>query len=149
MNKNSESKPAELIPVTYAALINNKVTIISSTTPYFAVEQHFFYSLMEHYVSRIYVDARWYLETYPDIRDAISAGSQISAAEHFRRFGYYEHRMPYRITVDEPWYIEAYPDVKSGIDVRHFATAQAHFDMLGYKEGRFPYANFALRLSDR
>ena len=149
MSKNSQDSAAKLTPVTYAALINNKVTIISSTTPYFAVEQHFFYNLMEQYVGRIYVDEDWYLETYPDIRDAISAGAQVGAAEHFRRFGYYEHRMPYKIMVDETWYIEAYPDVKSGIDIGHFPTAQAHFELLGYKEGRFPYANFALQLLEQ
>ena len=134
--------------VTYASLSNNKIAIISTTTPYFAVEQHFFYDLMESYLSHIYVDSDWYLEKYPDIRDAITVGAVSGAAEHFRRFGYYEHRMPHRIEVDEAWYVDAYPDVKSGIDLGHFVSGQAHFDMLGYREGRIPFANFALRLAE-
>ncbi len=134
--------------VTYASLTNNKIAIISTTTPYFAVEQHFFYDLMEDYLSHIYVDSDWYLEKYPDIAEAITNGAVSGAAEHFRRFGYYEHRMPQRIEVDQAWYEEAYPDVKNGIDLGHFVSAQAHFDMLGYREGRIPYANFALRLTE-
>jgi hypothetical protein len=146
MSKNAKTASMKTVPVTYASLINNKVAIISSTTPYFAVEQHFFYNLMESYLSRIYVDEQWYLNTYPDIRDAVSNGAASSAAEHFRRFGYYEHRKPYQINVDEAWYLEAYPDVKSAIDAGHFTSAQNHFDVLGYKEGRIPFANFALQL---
>jgi hypothetical protein len=103
---------------------------------------------MEKYLANVFVDEKWYLETYPDIGDAIKTGAVSGAAEHFRRFGYYEHRMPYQIVVDDPWYIKAYPDVQSGIDVGHFPSGQAHFDTLGYREGRIPYANFALRLKD-
>jgi hypothetical protein len=139
------SKP---VPVTYAALTNNKITIISSTTPYFAVEQHFFYGLMERYLEEISVDEDWYLEAYPDIKDAIVAGAVSGAAEHFRRFGYYEHRMPYKIEVDEAWYTLSYPDVQLGIDAGHFASGQQHFITLGYKEGRIPFANFSLRRKD-
>jgi hypothetical protein len=148
LDKNSKTVSAKNSPVTYASLINNKVAIISATTPYFAVEQHFFYNLMENYLAKIYVDQRWYLENYPDIRDAVANGAVPSAAEHFRRFGYYEHRKPYAINVDEAWYIEAYPDVKSGIEVGHFTSAQNHFDILGFKEGRIPFANFALRQTE-
>lgn len=135
-------------PVTYATLINSKVAIISTSTPYFAVEQHFFYKLMEEYTGQIHVDSAWYLEAYPDISDAIKAGAVSGAEEHFRRFGYYEHRMPYKLSVDEAWYLGAYPDVKAGIDAGHFPSGQHHFDMLGFKEGRLPFANFKLRLKD-
>jgi hypothetical protein len=145
LSKSPELRPKSAL-VPYASLINNKIAIISATTPYFAVEQHFFYDLMENYLSYIYVDPQWYLEKYPDIREAIAAGAVSDSAEHFRRFGYYEHRMPYKLEVVEDWYLDAYPDVKSGIELGHFASGQAHFDMLGYREGRIPFAGFALRL---
>jgi len=139
---NGRSAPS---PVTYAALINTKNALSSATTPYFAVEQHFFYKIMEHYIGNVYVDSTWYLEKYPDIREAVKSGGVSGAEEHFRRFGYYEHRMPYRISVDEDWYVNAYPDVQSGIDAGHFASGQAHFELLGFKEGRIPFANFVLQ----
>ncbi len=146
MSTETSKASTKPVVVTYASLTNNKITIISSTTPYFAVEQHFFYGLMERYLENIFVDENWYLETYPDIDDAIKAGAVSGAEEHFRRFGYYEHRMPYKIEVDEDWYKKAYPDVQSGIDAGHFPSGQQHFVTLGYREGRIPFPNFALRL---
>lgn len=147
MSKKSAVVSSEPIPVTYASLINNKIAIMSASTPYFAVEQHFFYELMEKHLSRIFVDSDWYLQRYPDIAEAVKAGSVSDAKDHFCRFGYYEHRMPYRIDVDEAWYLGAYPDIKKGIEAGHFPTAQHHFDMLGFREGRIPFANFSLKLA--
>jgi hypothetical protein len=103
---------------------------------------------MENYLSKIYVDPDWYLANNPDIRDAVANGAVSGPAEHFRRFGFYEHRKPYQINVDEAWYLDAYPDVKSGLDTGHFESAQNHFDVLGFKEGRYPFANFTLLLVD-
>jgi len=131
--------------VTYATLINNKVAIPSASTPYFAVEQHFFYNRMEEYLASVAVDTEWYLRNYPDIREAIESGAVTGAEEHYRRYGYYEHRKPHEILVDEKWYAESYPDIQSAIDAGHFPSGQHHFDLLGFKEGRLPFANFALR----
>lgn len=130
---------------TYATLINSKITIPSSSTPYFAVEQHFFYGRMQEYLSSVYVDTQWYLKNYPDVSEAITAGVVSGAEEHYRRYGYYEHRKPYEIKVDEDWYVNAYPDIKSAISSEVFASGQEHFDTVGYKEGRLPFANFTLR----
>ena len=140
----SRSERSKRVP--YSSLLNNKLAIKSGSTPYYAVEQHFFHEVMANYLASIYVDTGWYLECYPDIRDAVSAGAVAGAEDHYRRFGYFEHRLPYRIEVDEPWYLDSYQDVKSGVDLGHFASGQAHFDMLGYREGRLPFANFSLRL---
>jgi len=131
--------------VTYATLINSKVAIPSASTPYFAVEQHFFYNRMEEYLASVAVDTDWYLRNYPDVREAIESGVVTGAEEHYRRYGYYEHRKPHEIAVDEKWYAESYPDIKSAIDAGHFPSGQEHFDLLGFKEGRLPFANFALR----
>ena len=132
----------------YATLINEKVVIPSSSTPYFAVEQHFFFSYMKTVVQRIYVDEEWYLRGYPDVKEAIENGRVLSAKEHYSRFGYYEHRLPHPISVDTPWYLQTYPDVQDSIKRQHFASAMTHFQQVGYKEGRLPYAGFQLQLVD-
>jgi hypothetical protein len=99
-------------------------------------------------LQKINVDEAWYIQAYPDVRDAIQKGIVPDAKSHYYRFGYFEHRMPYQIVVDEPWYQAQYPDVRAAIVGRHFASGQAHFDLLGFREGRFPYANFRLDLVD-
>jgi hypothetical protein len=141
--KETMTKPEKV--TTYATLINSKITIPSSTTPYFAIEQHFFFDRMQEYLSSVYIDSNWYLRNYPDVGEAIQAGKVSGAAEHYRRYGYYEHRKPHEIIVDETWYADSYPDIKSAIASGVFASGQEHFDTVGFKEGRLPFANFTLR----
>ena len=45
-------------------------------------------------VTRVVVDSDWYLSTYPDVRDAVSAGQYRDALEHYLRYGMAEGRMP-------------------------------------------------------
>ena len=134
-----------LILPPYSTLINDKIVIPSASTPYFAVEQHFFFHYMKTVVKRIYVDETWYYSRYPDVKDAIDKGKVLSAREHYSRFGYYEHRIPYQISVDAPWYLETYPDVYESIKKLNFASAEVHFEVVGYKEGRLPHAGFQLQ----
>lgn len=129
----------------YSTLTNEKIIVPSSSTPYFAVEQHFFFDCMKSIVGYIFVDEQWYLAHYDDVNNAIRDGKVASAKEHYTRFGYYEHRMPYQIDVDDSWYLETYPDVRQSISKRHFSTASDHFEEVGYKEGRLPYAGFNLK----
>jgi hypothetical protein len=130
----------------YSTLLNEKIIVPSSSTPYFAVEQHFFFNYMKAVVHRIYVDEEWYLARYPDVKDAIDKRRALSAKEHYSRFGYYEHRLPHPISVDTSWYLETYPDVHDSIRRQTFVSATNHFEMVGYKEGRLPYAGFQLQL---
>lgn len=130
----------------YSTLVNDKIIVPSSSTPYFAVEQHFFFNCMKSIVQNIFVDEQWYLTHYSDVKDAIRDGKVASAKEHYARFGYYEHRIPYHIDVDAPWYLETYPDVHQSISKRNFSSASGHFEEVGYKEGRLPYAGFQLKL---
>lgn len=106
------------------------------------VERHFLRDLISHALRAIPVDEAWYLQAYPDVKAAIQAGNVPSAGEHYRRFGYFEHRMPRRITVDEAWYLEAHPDVREAVRRRVYASGQAHFDAAGFREGRLPRAGF-------
>jgi hypothetical protein len=84
--------------------------------------------------------------TYPDVAEAISDKVVEDAGDHYRRFGYFENRMPYEILVQEEWYLNQYSDVKEAVARRTFASGQAHFDLTGFREGRVPFPNFELAI---
>ena len=91
---------------------------------------------------------RGYLQKYPDVRQAIAKKAVKDAKDHFVRFGYFEHRLPYRIEVKEEWYLEQYPDIKKAIDRRDFKSGQEHFETNGFREGRMPHPNFDLAVGE-
>ncbi len=140
----SEDEDSELKLPIYGTLLGRKMVVPSTRTGYIAVDQFLFFELMARRLQKVEVDEDWYLETYPDIKAAIAAGAVRSAAHHYRRFGYFEHRMPRRIAVDEAWYLQAHPDVKDAIAKQVYASAQEHYVIAGFREGRLPYAGFDL-----
>lgn len=129
---------------TFASLVNSKVVVPSTRNDYWAVNKHFLSDLLSTRLRQVHVDQAWYLSRYPDVAKAIESGTVADAAEHYRKFGYFEHRMPTRIEVQEDWYLNEYADVGTAVRERVFPSAQAHFDLVGYAEGRLPHANFAL-----
>lgn len=129
---------------TFASLVNGKVIVPSTRTDYWAVNKHFVADMMGPQLARIFVDEAWYLGHYPDVAKAIETGAVADATEHYRRFGFFEHRMPIRIEVNEEWYLKEYPDVAAAVKERVFPSAQAHFDIAGYAEGRLPQPGFGL-----
>ncbi|MCC6736262.1 MAG: hypothetical protein IT534_09055 [Bauldia sp.] len=129
---------------TFASLVNSKVVVPSTRNDYWAVNKHFLSDLLSTRLGQVYVDQAWYLGRYPDVAKAIETGSVADAAEHYRKYGFFEHRMPMRIEVQEDWYLSEYADVGIAVRERVFPSAQAHFDLVGYAEGRLPHANFAL-----
>ena len=130
---------------TYATLLNKKLVVPSAKTPYVAVDRTFFTHLLAHGVGGVHVDEAWYFERSPDVREAVERGDFASAADHYAKVGFYEHRMPYEIEVDEEWYLENYPDIAAAVEKGVFATGAAHFYQLGFREGRFPHPNFTLK----
>ena len=86
------------------------------------------------------IDEAWYLRRYPDVAEAVRAGTFKSAKEHFVNNGYFEGRQPFPMTVDEEWYIAENPAVAEAIREGQMQSAQQHFDQHGYREGRLPYA---------
>ncbi len=84
------------------------------------------------------VDEDWYRQRYPDVGEAIEAGSYQNGRHHFVMHGYFEGRQPFDVQVDETWYLAQYPDVKAGIEDGRFESAQAHYAIHGYAEGRKP-----------
>jgi hypothetical protein len=127
---------------TYATLLNKKLVVPSQKTSYVAVDRHHFALLLGPHIERIRLDSDWYLKQYTDVRDAIDRGEFVSAAEHYVKVGYFEHRMPRAIEVEEAWYLEQYPDVREAVANGVFPTGQTHFTHVGFREGRFPHPNF-------
>jgi GT2 family glycosyltransferase/glycosyltransferase involved in cell wall biosynthesis len=77
------------------------------------------------------MDAVWYRQMYPDLRD-----SRIDAARHYIEYGAREQRNPHRY-FDTKFYIDRNPDVvASGIN------PLAHYILHGAKEGRRPHPHF-------
>lgn len=137
------SSPGLQLPV-YGSLLDRKTVVLSSRTGYIAVDQFMFFDLMAHRLADVPVDEDWYIQTYPDVREALAAGVISSAAKHYARFGYFEHRMPRRIVVDVAWYTEVHPDVREAIAKQFYNSAQDHYELAGFREGRLPYAGFDL-----
>lgn len=140
-------QPFQLPP--YGSLLAGKKVVPSTRTNYVAVDVFLFFELMGRQLASVPFDKHWYLDKYPDVRDAITTGSVVSAHQHYIRFGYYEHRMPRQILVDEGWYVREYPDVKGAIKEEIYETGQQHFEIAGFREGRLPYAEFSLFRDDR
>jgi hypothetical protein len=128
----------------YGSLLGRKMVVPSTRTGYIAVDQFLFFELMARRLSAVPVDEAWYLDTYPDIKEAIASGAVRSAGHHYARFGYFEHRMPRNIVVDPVWYLEAHPDVRDAINKKVYVSAQEHYEIAGFREGRLPYAGFNL-----
>lgn len=129
---------------TFASLLNQKTVILSNSSDYIAIDQYLFNECLRPLIDRIQLDEKWYLQKYPDVRQAISKKIVKDAREHFLRFGYFESRLPYHIEVREDWYLEQYPDIKKAIAQREFKSGQEHFEASGFREGRIPHPNFEL-----
>jgi len=94
--------------------------------------------LLRGILTAIEVDEAWYLETYPDIGQAVENGSVPSATQHFAYDGFFEGRLPFAIDVEEKWYLRRHPDVAESIRLGSVTSAQRHFEENGYREGRLP-----------
>lgn len=82
-------------------------------------------------------DERWYVEAYPDVRDALERSEIGSAWEHYVEFGYFEGRLPGLAGFDHDAYLGRYDDLAPllGLPDRR-AAAIDHFLTYGYREGR-------------
>ena len=129
----------------FATLLNEKRIIVSSKSTLMAIERHLLEQILVPTLAQIHVDDEWYRTRYPDIGDAIARNVVTDGKDHYVRFGYYEHRMPYFIQVDEPWYLDQYPDVREAVRREELPSAQAHFEGSGFAEGRFPFPNFSFK----
>lgn len=87
-------------------------------------------------ISQLPFDEAFYLETYPDIRQA-RATAEIDPHTHFVQHGYFEGRLGAKPEFDENFYRIYYPDVGSAIRRGEFKSELDHFIRTGAEEGRF------------
>src|SRR3546814_15355097 len=68
-------------------------------------ERHDLRAQLEAIRSSRWFDAAWYLDAYPDVRDA-----GMDPAGHYIEFGWKEARNPGPL-FDTAWYLRSYPDI--------------------------------------
>lgn len=82
-----------------------------------------------------FFDEAFYLRLYPDVAQAVQAGTIASGWYHFQRWGVLEGRQP-SSSYDEIYYLTHNPDVARAVVQRVFRTGFAHFVQYGFQEGR-------------
>jgi hypothetical protein len=83
-------------------------------------------------------DEERYLAANPDIRNNLAKARELTPAQHFVGFGYFEGRRGGMPKVDEHWYLQTYPDVDQAVKRGDIASATEHFELAGAVEGRAP-----------
>lgn len=140
--------PGEIKLVQYSvlrSLIQEASSGISNDTEQVTIPRDLFTTLLKGaLISKAAVDEEFYLDKYPDLRDAVRRGVIKSGAEHYYITGYFENRMPRQILVDEKFYLENNPDVSEAVRSGAVASAQEHFEFKGFREGRLPFSGFSL-----
>lgn len=96
-----------------------------------------YYKLLEMAMRPLF-DEEAYLKKFPDIREAVKAGTIPSGLRHFVTNGYLEGRGGLKCEVDEAWYCQTYPDVAAAIRAGKVRDAKHHFEDFGFFEGRVP-----------
>lgn len=86
-----------------------------------------------------YFDPLWYLSQYPDVAEAIEAGTFISPLHHYMSHAGVETYSP-NPYFDENYYLSSYPDVRDAINRKVFRNGYDHFIRAGINELRNPSA---------
>jgi hypothetical protein len=120
-------------------VVIDSIGIRSSTLPAeMQITREQLTSVIKSVLRGVNVDEVWYRRTYPDVDEAIKAGSYKSAKQHFVEDGYFEGRRPGVAIVDEDWYLSVYKDVAEGVETGEITSCQDHFESHGEAEGRLP-----------
>jgi hypothetical protein len=83
-----------------------------------------------------FFDANFYMDTNPDIAQALILGNIQNPFDHFLQSGQFEGRDPHYL-FDTDFYLEENPDVRAAVFSGNF-TAIGHFIAHGQFEGRDP-----------
>jgi len=95
-------------------------------------------TIIKKLLAAVPVDEDFYRRSYPDVAEAIDAGTYRNAKHHFVDYGYFEGRRPFEPEVDESFYLKNNPDVEQGIEAGTIKSVAGHFAEHGYDEGRLP-----------
>jgi hypothetical protein len=83
---------------------------------------------------------KFYLETYPDLAEAYTAGQIPSLREHFIELGFFEGRFGAPPPVDEAYYTNLYKDVGQALLRGDVKSGAEHYQRSGHAESRVPSA---------
>ena len=81
-------------------------------------------------------DEEFYLQSYPDVREAYHGGTISDLRDHFVNDGYFEGRLGSLSDFDEKFYLETYPDIAAAIANGSIESAADHYMRAGAAEGR-------------
>jgi hypothetical protein len=129
---------------TSLSTLANMGLVTGVTTGTVSIDEGLFKALLVPMILAIDFDDAWYLEKYPDVRDAVTKRIVTDAREHYVVSGYFEHRLPRKIVVDERWYVATYKDIAEALKKNHWKNAQQHYEDFGFREGRLPHPNFSI-----
>ena len=90
-----------------------------------------------------YFDPVWYLQTYPDVRSAIAAGTSRCALHHYLTNSRPQDYQPLQ-WFSEEYYAATYPDVQGAVVSGRFRNNYEHFLKHGAQERRRPHADIDL-----
>jgi hypothetical protein len=82
-------------------------------------------------------DENFYLDSYPDVKAAVDAGTIQSGLEHFQQYGLAEGRVLVSPFYDEQSYLDTNPDLAAVVQAGTFKSGLDHFIQFGEAEGRY------------
>lgn len=93
---------------------------------------------LRHLANESNFDEYFYLETYPDVREAVNSGKFVSGLDHYQSFGFLEGRIPSMVSFNHKEYLRIYEDVAEyASNTRNKKKAAVeHFVKFGFAEGR-------------
>lgn len=80
----------------------------------------------------------FYLNSYPDVRNAVNVRAISSGFAHFQQFGLAEGRVNISPYFDEGLYLRKYPDVAAAVGSGGLKSGLQHYIQYGEAEGRSP-----------
>lgn len=78
----------------------------------------------------------FYLTSYPQVAEAVTAGYFSSGLDHFQRYGLQEGRVLVSLDYNESTYLAKYPDIRAAVTAGSFSSGLSHFIQFGADEGR-------------
>lgn len=81
-------------------------------------------------------DENFYLNSYPDVRNAVNAGGISSGLQHFQQSGLAEGRVAVSPYFDEGLYLRKYPDVAAAVSSGSLKSGLQHYIHNKEAEGR-------------
>jgi hypothetical protein len=80
-------------------------------------------------------DENYYLSVYPDVAQAVAAGTIASGYDHYLQYGQYEGRNPSPYWA-ESWYLQENPDVAAAVKTGAVSSGFMHYYLYGQYENR-------------